>query len=54
MNAGSVVRNFGSPASRLLSESEKATNGLIRFVLRTAIVCREELKDRGTKGNRRD
>lgn len=53
MIGGSVVRNFGFRLGAA-RDSEKATNGLVRFELRTAIVCREKLKDRGTKGNHRD
>jgi len=53
MNAVSDSRNSGIRLGAA-RESEKATNGLVSFELRTAIVCREKLKDRGTKGNRRD
>src|ERR1700728_4287714 len=49
MNSGSFSRNSGFClwAAR---ESEKATNGLVSFELRTAIVCREKLKDREQRG----
>jgi hypothetical protein len=44
MNVARVSRNF-APALGLLS-IRKATNGLVSFELRTALVCREKLKDR--------